>query len=209
MKKLLVTAAVLALSAGVAHADYYGSPYLSLGGGWNHSDESDFKSAGVKDKVEYDEGWLGEAAVGYAWGNVRAEIEGAYRHNDVDKVKGTGASGGTGDFHTWTAMGNVLYDFKNSTPFTPYLGVGVGAAFEDASNIGNAFAASTTINKDDTQFAYQGIAGVDYWITSKSALGLRYDYLGTTEGKFKTSSGADVKGEYSDNAVLVNYRIGF
>jgi len=213
MKNLMLTAGALVLSIGAAQAaDATDGWYLSLGAGWNHAQDSDFKANGTKDKVDYDEGWLGDVAIGHAWGlNMRTELEGSYRHNNVEKITGTGASGSSGDFHSWNAMVNEYYDFHNNTPWTPYLGAGIGAAFEDARRIGSAFAANDSINGTDTQFAYQGIAGVDYWITPRSAWGLRYDYFGTTRGKFDTSSPAISKasGEYQNQALLVTYRWNF
>jgi len=228
MKKLLLTAAVLAFATGAAQAAtsstsntndgaWYSLPpgwYVSAGGGFNFAPDDNFKAHGAKDKVDYDTGWLGEVALGHAWGNnMRTEIEGSYRHNNVDEVKGGGAAGGSGDFHSWNAMLNEYYDFKNRSAWTPYLGVGVGAAFENAHNIGTAFAPRTTINDWDTQFAYQGIAGVDYWTTPRSALGLRYDYFSTTRGKFDTTNAAVIgrarDEQYQNHSILVTYRWQF
>lgn len=108
---------------------------------------------------------------------MRTELEGSYRRNNVDKITGPGASGGEGSFRSFGVMANEYYDFHNTSAWTPYLGAGVGVAFENARRIGNAFAANNTINDWDTQFAYQGIAGVDYWATKRSALGLRYNMI--------------------------------
>jgi len=208
MKKLLISTAVLAVSAGIANAaDLTTGYYFDLGAGWNHADEAHFKSDGLDDKALYDEGWVGDAALGYAWGNnFRTELEGGYRYNGVSELKGTGASGSGGNFNAWSLMANAIYDFKNNTPWTPYLGAGMGAAFEEAHQIGNVFAANTTINKSDTQFAYQGIVGIDYDLNAQSAWGVRYDYLGTTQGNFVTNTTGKTTGDYGNNAILMTYR---
>jgi opacity protein-like surface antigen len=207
MKRLMITAAALALTAAAAHAaDTNNGWYYSIGGGWNQTQDNSFKSGFGKSSVDYDAGWMGEVALGRAWGhNMRTEIEGSYRRNDINSVDG---ASGTGDFHSWGAMLNEYYDFHNSTPWMPYIGAGVGAAFEDAHHVSSAAAPGTAISGSDTEFAYQGIAGVDYWVTPRSAFGIRYDYLGTTQSRFGTgNSGAgDAKGEYQNNAILATYR---
>jgi len=215
MKKLLMTATVLAVTAGAAQAAGLEKGwYLGASGGWNHTDDQVFKSPAAKDKVKYDEGWVAGVNAGYAWGNNwRTEIEGNYRENDVNKVKGVGASGGDGSFRSWDAMLNQIYDFNNRSRWTPYLGVGVGAVWQDARHIGNVFAPATTIDKSSVAaFAYQGIAGVEYDITPQAAFGLRYNYFGALQGeRFKTNTGARVKDSdgYGNHAVQVTFRYGF
>ena len=211
VKTFMLTVAVLALSSGtVQAADANNDWYLSFGAGWNHAQDEKFKADGVKDKVSFDEGWVGDVAIGRAWGrNLRTELEGSYRYNGVDKISGSGASGSTGNFHSWNAMVNQYYDFHTNSPWMPYVGAGIGASFQKANNIGNTFVAANNISGWDTQFAYQGIVGVDYWATSRSAIGLRYNYFATTQGKYDTSSAAVGKasGENQNQAVLVTYRI--
>ncbi len=219
MKKFLMTAAVLALTAGMAQAQTVTKGgleqgwYLGVDGGWNHTDDQVFKSALGKDKAKYDEGWTAGANLGYAWGNNwRTEIEGNYRDNDVNKMKGTGASGGTGSFRSWDAMVNQIYDFNNASRWTPYLGLGVGAVWQDAHRMGNAYSPTTTINKDSVAaFAYQGIAGIEYDLSPQAALGLRYNYFGAMQGdKFKTNTGVKVKDDnYGNHAVQITFRYGF
>lgn len=218
MKKLLLTAALVALTTAGAYAAEASqesekgwfkpdSLYVSLGAGWNHAQDADFKAIN-KNTVEYDEGWLGTAAIGHRWGgNLRTEVEGSYRRNDVDKVTGPGSAGGSGNFHSWNVMLNQYYDFNRYAGWTPYLGVGMGASFQEASHIGNAFTPATSINGWDTQFAYQGIAGLDYDITPRSTVGLRYNYFGTPRGRFDASAASGkALGEYNNHAILATYR---
>lgn len=210
MKKLLATAAILALTAGAANAAGLDEGwYLGGGVGWNHLEETDFSSAGVSNDVDFNEGVVGNLSVGYAWMNgLRSELEASVRSNNVDSISGTGASGSEGDFRSYNAMWNVLYDFKNSSRWTPYIGAGIGASWQDADNIATTFAPGTSIDETDVQFAYQGIAGVDYWMNNRTAWGLRYNYVASNDGEFKTSAGADVDGEYQNHAVMVTLRYG-
>ncbi|HCM84338.1 MAG TPA: outer membrane beta-barrel protein [Alphaproteobacteria bacterium] len=211
MKKLLLTAAVLALTTGMASASGLDEGWYVGGGlGWNHAEDADFtNAAGVTNQVDYNEGGVGNLAVGYSWMNgLRSELEGSYRTNGVDNISGTGAAGSAGDFRSWNAMANLYYDFKNSSKWVPYIGAGVGASWQNADGIGNTFAAATSIDEKDVQFAYQGMAGVDYWLNDRSAWGLRYNYFASNDGDFETSAGADVDGEYANHAVMVTYRYG-
>jgi len=219
MKKLMMTAAALVLITGAAQAangtgGLEQGWYMGVDGGANYTDQMDFKSAfGRKDKARYDLGWTAGANAGYAWGNNwRTEVEGDYREANVDKLKGPGASGSRGEFSSYDAMLNQIYDFNNSSRFTPYLGVGVGAVWQTARHIGTVFAPNVSIKKDDVvDFAYQGIAGVEYDLTPQAALGLRYNYLGALEGdKFKTNTGVKVKDDgYGNHALQVTFRYGF
>lgn len=208
MKKLLITAAVLALTTGAANATGLNEGWYVGGGfGWNHAEDADFNSAGVTNEVDYNEGVLANLSVGYAWMNgLRTELEASYRTNGVDNITGTGGSGSAGDFRSYNAMANLIYDFKNNTRWVPYIGGGVGASWQDADNIATAF--SSSINKKDVAFAYQGIAGLDYWLNERSAWGLRYNYFASQDGDFRTSAGASTDGEYHNHAVMVTYRYG-
>ncbi len=208
MKKLLMAAAVIALTVGTANAAGLDEGWYVGGGfGWNHAEDADFTSAGVTNQADYNEGIAANLAVGYAWaGGLRSELEGSYRTNGVDSLSGAGAAGSGGDFRSYNAMANLYYDFKNDSRWVPYIGAGVGASWQHADDIATAF--GTSIDEKDVQFAYQGMVGVDYWVNQRSAWGLRYNYFASTDGDFETATGADVDGEYRNHAVMVTYRYG-
>ncbi len=127
-------------------------------------------------KANFETGWGGVASIGWGFGNgFRAEIEGNYRENEVDSVRGFGLAplGRTGGFQrTYGAMANVFYDFDfanfglGQSIFQPYVGVGVGYAWTDWRNIrgqSNAPGRGGAVifaNDTDGQFAYQAIVGV-------------------------------------------------
>lgn len=94
---------------------------------------------------------------------IRAEIEGAYRVNDNEA--------GGGDAKTWTYMVNGYWDFKNDTYFTPYIGAGLGWAYNKLDAAG--------ISESENNFAYQGIAGISYEITPNWSLTADYRYIDT------------------------------
>ncbi len=144
---------------------------------------------------EYSTGYVGVASVGWGFGNgLRAEIEGNYRSNRVNKIKGTlfpTASGG--DENTVGVMANVLYDFDISKwtggqPVVfPYLGVGAGYAWTNYAGIhsyGTNFPYFMQENSTDGNFAYQAIAGIAYPLAAVPGLSLtaEYRFFGVLDG---------------------------
>jgi outer membrane protein OmpA-like peptidoglycan-associated protein len=124
-------------------------------------------------KVNFHAGWTGLASLGWGFGNgLRVEVEGNYRDNGVDSIRGFGLApvGRTGGFQrTYGVMGNVFYDIDpgllgvRTSYIQPYIGAGVGYAWTNWRNVrGVSTSAGLALNVDDTQgaFAFQGIAGV-------------------------------------------------
>ena len=84
-------------------------------------------------------------SIGWGFGNgFRAEIEGNYRANEVDSIRGLNLApiGKTGGLQsTYGVMVNAFYDFDfanfgmGQSIFQPYVGVGVGYAWTDWRNI--------------------------------------------------------------------------
>ena len=162
-------------------------------------------------------GLLAGAAAGYGWDNgFRVEVEYFYRMSKYDETSEIpGASGESGDklrqeivtatdrvsaIDSHNLFANVLYDFRNETKFTPYLGVGGGLGFtsmeyssvwsrnHDAGSIStgegltnqveirNNLAGSTSVartNLDDTLLGFQLMVGVDYAITEQVSFGIK------------------------------------
>jgi outer membrane protein OmpA-like peptidoglycan-associated protein len=83
---------------------------------------------------------------------------------------------------------NGFYDLNTGTPFTPYIGGGIGVGFFHASLTGNTPAghAITAYSGSDTTFAYQGIAGVSYALSPNLSLTADYRYLATTDATIKS-----------------------
>lgn len=111
-------------------------------------------------------------ALGMRLNQFRVEGEFAYRYNPL-KIAGV-------KFHrnTYAALANVYYDFDFNSAWTPYVGAGVGFAW---NNYSGKFKPSENHptgsfkhpeNRDD--IAYQGIAGVSHSFTSGTDLGLEY-----------------------------------
>ena len=152
-------------------------------------------------KANFHTGWAGVGSLGWGFGNgFRAEIEGNYRANEVDSIRGFNLApiGRTGGFQrTYGVMANVLYDFDfanfglGQSIFQPYVGVGVGYAWTEWRNIrgqsnrAGGGGAVLYANDTDAQFAYQGIVGVGTPLTWLGVTGLtltaEYRFMGTLQ----------------------------
>ena len=197
---LLVGVAGVAWAADPAGAQ--AGPYVSLGVGANWLNDADTTGAGATRKMEYDTGMAGIGALGYRFDkNWRGELEVGYRRNDVDSVA---SGGGAGDAHAWDYMANVLYDVDTGTKWTPYLGLGAGAV--NYHGAGLQLTPSTTVNDDDTVFAYQGILGVAYEFTPSTQLLLDYHYLRANNPSVDNSAGNSFDTKYRSNTVLLGVR---
>ena len=183
-------------------------PFVGIMGGANFSGDQDISGtgAGINRSVDTDTGWAVLPSIGYRYGNgVRTELELGYRSNDVDSL--SGVAGGTGELTAKSAMLNLLYDFNIGGRFSPYIGGGLGYAQIDYDGV--APVGAGRIDDEDNVFAYQGIAGVSYWLNNSVELAAEYRYFATQDPDFRTSAGVPVEGEYDGHAALVGLRFNF
>ncbi len=146
----------------------------------------------------FEPGWAGIAGLGYGLGNgVRLEGELGYRRSPEDN---------TGTMSAWSLMGNALYDFDLKSRFTPYAGVGLGAARLKADGLP---VSGSTLNDSDTVLAYQGLAGVGYALDGNLKLDFGYRYFATEEPSFTDRSGRSFDSEFRDHTVLMTLRYEF
>jgi len=187
-------------------------------------------------KANFHVGWTGVVSLGWGFGNgFRAEVEGNYRQNEVDSIRGFGLApiGRTGGFQrTYGVMGNVFYDFDfanfglGRSIFQPYVGIGAGYAWTDFHNIrGRSVNTGLVLHSDDRgqgAFAYQAIAGVGTPFTWLGVPGLtltlEYRFFGTVEQDAKVSirgpgnrivRGGEVEVDKYNHSVLLGLRYAF
>ncbi|TCZ66122.1 OmpA family protein [Roseicella aquatilis] len=143
----------------------------------------------------------GYGAIGWGLGNgFRAEIEGNYRTSNMSSTYYRGAQMGTsGDQNSRGVMANVLFDFDLSNfglalPVTPYIGGGIGYAWQELKGItGTVGGTAVKINNTEANFAYQGIAGLAYNLGGGLALTAEYRYFAVNEmtyGALRTGGNA-------------------
>jgi OmpA-OmpF porin, OOP family len=192
LKKALLAATVLALPMAAAQAQPVSGLYLGAGAGLNF--RHDTESRGIE--VQTRAGGVGVGSIGWGFGNgIRAEIEGSYRENEIDKLNVAGVppiSTRSGYVRSYGVMGNALFDLNLDRffglPLAPYVGVGAGYLWSDIKNArfsrgGTSFRID---DQDDGQFAYQAIAGLAFKLFDVPGLAFtaEYRFLGTLNPKY-------------------------
>lgn len=214
IKKIAAAALALALITPVSSSFAEGKKgvYIGFVDGFNFTDDSDISGTGVSTEADFDKGAIYIPAVGYRYGNgFRTEFEGAYRKNSVDDL--SGALNGTGRVKAKSLMANLLYDidlnshFNKRSRFMPYIGAGVGMARVDFDGVRPV--GGVRIDDEDDVFAYQGIAGVSYWLSEALEIALEYRYFATQDPDLRTAAGVNVESEYSNHGALFGLRWNF
>jgi opacity protein-like surface antigen len=104
--------------------------------------------------------------------------------------------------HSVSEMANVIYDLDIGLPVSPHIGGGIGAA-EVTRNLTNIFGGT---HDTVTVFAYQGMAGLRYWLSPAVAIDLDYRYFATTDTTFlSTNVGGDrIHSDYGTHNVIAS-----
>jgi opacity protein-like surface antigen len=225
---LLASGAVAALSL-AAPAQAAGNWYVSVFGGANWQQDHSFFAATSTTTSADTLTWAADADTGFVVGGavgvslaqvapgLRVEGELAYRQNDVDGVWQTNVGAPTTvstgasnyDFTTFSVMANVWYDFTIAG-VTPYVGGGIGWARTDvdADFTGDN---TTSLDFDDSGFAWQLGAGIDFDVSPNMKLGVGYRYFEgpevtvTAPGGGTSTAIGDLESE--NHSVLVNLRV--
>lgn len=161
-------------------------------------------------KIDYDHGYTGTGAIGYAFGNgLRTDIELGYMRNGIDKLStgGVTTTDIKGAVDAYTAMVNLWYDLDFGIPLKPFIGVGAGVARIDANNI--RVGGATLVNDDDRPFAYQAGAGLSYSFTKRLSASLGYRYFRTDDPKFQLAGGGHLKTDYAAQRAELGLRYTF
>ena len=186
-----VTSIAILMSA-AAPAQTVSGLYIAGGAGINMW--HDQSSGGVR-VHDQDVAAMVLGSIGWGFGNGwRVELEGSYRPSQIDKISYYGAAAGdSGTIRNFAGMANAFFDFDLSSfglrpvDFMPYVGGGIGAGWYNINgarfNVGGS---SYRAQGTDTQFAYQGIAGVAFGlggIVPGLALTAEYRFYGTLDQK--------------------------
>lgn len=217
MKKLLIgTALSLSIMAAQAQADErWPNWYAGLSGGVTFLGDSDISGSSTGELGYESIGGIGTFALGYVppaafqpFSNMRFEAELGYHYNGTDGATIGGAPVAAGDqLQAVSYMGNIYYDFRNNSRWTPYLGAGAGGAtvsLSKRSGLGN-----TTSN--DNVFAYQFMGGLSYAPVTMpmTEWGLGYRYFATQDPEFRTATGQIKVEDYRTHNVEVGGRFRF
>lgn len=179
MKRLLSMFALVCLfgMAEKASADDCLWPYLGVIGG--------VALDGVtSNTVSLDTGYSFGAVAGLEMCQARVEAEVAYRKSDVTWAVGLRSSG---NFSLVSYMVNGFYEFDTGNKrWRPYVGGGVGMATVDSSTIITDSGVVIAKTASDSDLAYQGIAGVGYYLTKHVVLDASYRYFSTAKLRLDT-----------------------
>jgi outer membrane protein OmpA-like peptidoglycan-associated protein len=223
LKKALLAATVLSLPM-VAQAQPVTGLYIAAGAGANWRQVNSERAEdltreqlaavgiGVGSKIRTNLGYVGVGSIGWGFGNgIRAEIEGNYRYNEVDRVSvfGRQAFSSSGRIHQYGVMANAFYDFNAFSAMSPvpglvpYVGLGAGYVWSDWRRVGGttdfglgqrgAFA----VDDREGRFAYQAIAGVAYNLGAMMpglSLTAEYRFMGTLEPKLSSALAVSIPG---------------
>lgn len=216
MKTYVKTAAVLFLlnlmcvSAFAAHS----GPYIGGYGGGNlltftkaYDNQGNFNIESDP-AVQYGGliGW--DLPQGALIGEGRIEVEYSHRGNKIKKVNfANGNFAGGGDLTADSYMLNLFAVSRDRRAWSPYGGVGLGAASVKASGL--SVAGFPVASGSSTVFAYQVGVGIDYALTNNVAFDLGYRFFGTTRPQFTESNGQKLKMDYFSNSVQLGVRFGF
>jgi OmpA-OmpF porin, OOP family len=136
----------------------------------------------------FDTGWAVVATLGYALQGWRIEGEVAWRSNDKDQFTGLPVS--TGNLDELTAMYNMTYEFPISG--------GVGLLLGGGGGIDYAMLQTADLDDADLNFAYQGIAALNYAISPSTELTIAYRYLHVLDPEFEERSDPGVVLRFDD-----------
>lgn len=149
-----------------------------------------------------DNTWLGEFGYGCSFGGSRGfRLEmmggahgkrnyvgepGNYTHTIIRPAGGTTTPYIDDPMHfsikTYTLMVNAYKDFGNFAGFIPYVGVGIGLAYNQMSDVyftGNPFLTNTIYGDNDLSLAWSAMAGVGYQLNNRAIIDVGYRYLDT------------------------------
>ena len=166
----LAGAALVGLTASAAANDYEGW-YLGLGIGWDTSELVHMNPAtGPIQKVPFHDDVLGTAAIGYKFGDLRAEFEVGYDQRAMFKTSTI-----AGGMSVTSGMFNLVYE----VPLWDRLGINLGGGVGFGSvhpHIKDSPANAWLIRGSNTGFMWQGIAGLTYDLGDGVDLSLDWRY---------------------------------
>ena len=154
----------------------------------------------------------GGGVVGYRWGRLpfRTEVEVAHRVRfDWDfRDDGTPAVGYNNNLESTNLLFNLLFEYRNMSRFTPFLGATIGWARNHSSVERTSIGTGLTTEQTNTEnnIAWGVMLGVDWAFAQKWAAELAYRYINLGEastGVFPTGESV-VADDYVSQDLLLS-----
>lgn len=216
MKRICRTTITLCLTlllCGQVQAQHTG-PYVGAFIGGNtlvnakaSGDQGDFR-------LTFDKALHGSAVLGWDFepgnpvGEGRVELEYTRRSNPLDRATfAEGSFKGGGDVTADSLLLNFFGVFHDKSRFSPYAGLGIGAARIKASGLqvtGQPMGSGSTV-----VFAYQFGGGVDIELTDHLTLDLGYRFFSSSRPTLAEASGDKFEMDYTSHSAVLGLRLGF
>jgi opacity protein-like surface antigen len=164
--------------------------------------------------LKFKPGWQGSGVVGWDFepdnpmGEGRVELEYTRRSNRLDQVKfSDGNVPGSGDLTVDSLLLNCFGLMFGDRLWSPYVGLGLGAARFDASDMK---VTGVPLAKGSTYvFAYQLATGLDIQMTTYLSLDIGYRFFSSVRPKFSEGNGHSFAMNYLSHNVVLGLRWGF
>ena len=188
------------------YAPLRAAPYMAVRAGL-HSLEGDLK---YKSSVDGDPGFLGgtwqkdfdddvfagSLAFGMKKNNLRGELEGSVYQNSKKTIKFSTASGYkfnpfTAEVQINTLLFNVFYDFPTDSPFSPFVGAGIGISHIKGKYKTVDTDGSHSESHKKTNLSWQIGAGISYALSGTVNLDLAYRYTYFGKAKLQAFVGCE------------------
>ncbi len=193
MKKMLSLLVAAVLVMGWSANSYAGNPYASanIGIAWFDDIEGTEVDKDERDDDSFDllcsSGLTLAGAIGYDFGDVRAELELGHQNNDVSEIVDIGGEDagdtyeGTGDIAITTFMLNGYYDIAlmEDAGVELFLTAGVGAAYCNFDEVGEKDNDDDIGTMNVNSWAYQLGAGIAIPVGDGMMVDARYRYFNT------------------------------
>ncbi len=209
----LIASCLLLLLCGPAMAQHYG-PYVGAFLGGNAPTKAKASDDLGDFSLTFNPALMGSAVLGWDLepghpvGEGRVELEYSRRSNPLDQVKLVdGKLKGGGTVTADSLLLNLIGVYRDNSRFSPYAGVGAGAARIEASDL--QVAGFPMGSGSSVVFAYQLAGGVDVALTDHLNLDLGYRFFGSTRPTFTEVSGHKFRMDYYSHSAVLGLRFGF
>ena len=214
LRQFLMVFSLVGLFCTAAGAEVHDGLYAGLYAGMPILEDATAEDALGSYNLETDPGSLYAFTLGYDLpsgspvGDGRIELEYAWRSNDYSEATiSDTAVDADGSVEASSLLINSFAAFRNRTPVTPYLGVGIGAAQVTIDKL--VVDGVPVMEDDDLVFAWQAGVGLDIDLTRWLRLDVGYRYFATGNSKFNDIDGNEVKLEYTAHTALVGVVVKF
>jgi opacity protein-like surface antigen len=205
MRKIVLTVAALSVltisrTSMASDAGFYIKANVGVGMAMD-ADIDNIPGAPGTEIITYDSGLTASLAAGYDFANaMRMEVEVIRQKNDFTLSSYANFYGNfnEGDLKTHSFMVNGFYDIDTGSPWTPFVGIGIGLSKLDIN--GPDFHYSDS----DNVFAYQFIGGVAYAINDQWSLDAQYRFMGTGDATID-----EAEFDFNSNNLMLGLRYSF